>query len=155
MKMINNQYQLSTIIQIAALFHHNQFDKGGRPYFLHVTAVMHKLRSSDEELNCIAIGHDLLEDTKCDVEYLKSRGISQRVIDGIIALTKFQDQSPEEYMRSIIRNGKDAICVKMADLTHNSDLRRLKGVREKDLQRTIKYQSMYTQLKEALHNVQQ
>jgi hypothetical protein len=37
----------------------------------------------------------------------------------------------------------DAILVKMADLQHNTDIRRLKGVRDKDIQRTEKYFHFY------------
>jgi hypothetical protein len=40
--------------------------------------------------------------------------------------------------------------VKLADLRHNSDIRRLKGVTEKDIRRVEKYHKMYLQIKEKL-----
>ncbi len=43
----------------------------------------------------------------------------------------------------------DAIKVKMADLRHNSDITRLKGIRDKDIERMVKYQKFYLELKES------
>jgi len=37
--------------------------------------------------------------------------------------------------------------VKMADLRHNTDIRRLKGVTEKDIARIAKYQMFYMEIK--------
>lgn len=41
---------------------------------------MHYLKTEDEELQCIAIGHDLLEDTDVTIASLREAGISERVI---------------------------------------------------------------------------
>lgn len=54
---------LSKMLVIATNAHAGQFDKGGKPYILHCLAVMNLLDSSDEELLCIAVGHDVIEDT--------------------------------------------------------------------------------------------
>jgi hypothetical protein len=43
----------------------------------------------------------------------------------------------------------DARIVKMADLRHNSDIRRLKGVTQKDITRIAKYHEFYLELKAA------
>jgi len=40
----------------------------------------------------------------------------------------------------------DAMKVKLADLTHNSDIRRLKGVTEKDIARMAKYHAFYLEI---------
>jgi (p)ppGpp synthase/HD superfamily hydrolase len=136
---------------IATQRHDGQFDKGGAPYILHPLKVMHYLRSDDPELQCIALGHDLIEDTFKDQRdgegYLRSRGFSERVIDGILALTKREGQTLEQYKAQVMAN-KDAIKVKMADLRHNSDIRRLKGVTAKDFDRMAKYHQFYLELKE-------
>lgn len=138
---------LGTIIGIAAAAHSGQFDKGGRPYILHCLSVMNLLGpDADEELQCIAIGHDLFEDTKVTMVDLTEAGISQRVIHGILTLTKMPGQSFHEYKVKVMGN-PDAIKVKMADLTHNSDIRRLKGVTQKDFDRVVKYMQFYDELK--------
>lgn len=62
-----------------------------------------------------------------------------------------QDDRPgeteEEYLAKVMSN-KDAIIVKLADLRHNSDIRRLKGVTEKDVRRIEKYHRMYLTLRD-------
>jgi len=142
--------QLATMIKLAAVHHHGQFDKGGRPYVLHVIKVMHYLKEKgDDELNCIAIGHDLIEDTpvrQCDLVRL---GVSERVIDGITRLTKVEFQSHSEYLKGILES-YDACRVKLADLRHNTDIRRLKGLRQKDLDRMKKYHTMHMQISEMI-----
>lgn len=145
--------QLSNMLIIATQRHDGQFDKGGAPYILHPLKVMHYLRSDDPELQCIALGHDLIEDTFKDQRdgegYLRSRGFSERVIDGILALTKREGQTLERYKAQVMAN-KDAVKVKMADLRHNSDIRRLKGATAKDFDRMAKYHQFYLELKEVL-----
>ena len=138
---------LSAMLVIATNAHAGQFDKSGAPYILHPLKVMHYLKSEDEEKNCIALGHDLFEDTDVTAAFLRERGISERVIAGILALTKMPGQSLEEY-KVVVKSNDDAVDVKMSDLRHNTDIRRLKGVTEKDIARTVKYLSFYEELKE-------
>ena len=142
---------LSNMLIIATQRHDGQFDKGGMPYILHPLKVMHYLRSEDEELQCIALGHDLIEDTfnhiSEGVGFLYSRGFSKRVILGIAAMTKVDGQTYEEY-KSLVKANPDAVKVKMADLRHNSDIRRLKGVTQKDIERIEKYHRFYLELQE-------
>lgn len=126
-----------------------KFDKGGNPYFLHCLKVMQLLNSDDDELNAIAVGHDLVEDTNITYNDLYMFGFNSRIIEGIRALTKQRGQTEDEYLSGILGN-KDAMLVKLADLTHNSDIRRLKGLTEKDFERMKKYQRMYLTIKENL-----
>lgn len=139
------------MIRLAANEHHGQYDLAGVPYFMHVMSVMYLTGSSDEEIQCIAVGHDLLEDTSIDEWVLVDFGFSERVIAGIKALTKFEGQSYEEYQQAVFAN-RDAMIVKMADLRHNSDLTRLKGVRDKDVERMGKYIRFYDELQKRLES---
>lgn len=129
--------------------HAGQFDRGGKPYILHPLKVMHYLKTEDEELQCIALGHDVIEDTDTTYQDLKNIGMTNRVIEGIRALTKQPGQTLEEYKEVIFQN-KDAMQVKMCDLRHNSDIRRLKGVTEKDIKRTHKYHEFYLEIESKL-----
>lgn len=141
-----NREMLGSMIMLATRFHEGQFDKGGQPYILHPLKVMYLLKTDDEELQCIAVGHDLLEDTDCLIADLRFEGkASDRVVSGIWALTKQPGQSFDEYKNAVKAN-YDAIRVKLCDLRHNSDLRRLKGVGEKDLARVQKYAKFYDEL---------
>lgn len=141
--------QLNKMLVLAVNRHAGQFDKAGKPYILHTLTVMYKLGTDDEELCCVAIGHDLIEDTKTTFAELKEIGFSDRVIDGIRRLTKLPGQTAQEYIE-IIKGSLDAIRVKMCDLEHNSDIKRLKGLSEKDFERLKKYQWMYCELKAEL-----
>jgi len=140
---------LAQMLHIATTAHHGQFDRGGNPYILHPLKVMHYLKSDDEELMCMALGHDVIEDTSVTYKELREAGISERVITGIRALTKQPGQTYEEYKEGVFAS-EDAMRVKMADLRHNTDIRRLKGVTEKDIARIAKYQMFYMELKAKL-----
>lgn len=135
---------LGTMLVLAANKHEGQFDKSGKPYILHPLAVMQMVDPADEELQCIALGHDLVEDTKTTWEEL-SELFTPRVVDGIRCLTKMPGETFEEYKARVKSNG-DAIQVKIADLRHNSDITRLKGISEKDMDRMAKYHKMYIEL---------
>lgn len=140
---------LSAMLVLAVNGHAGQFDKGGNPYILHPMKVMHYLKTTDEELMCMAVGHDLIEDTKTTYQDLRDAGISERVIAGIKALTKQPGQTYEEYKQGVFSN-RDAMLVKQADLRHNTDIRRLKGITEKDIARNVKYQQFYLEIEARL-----
>ena len=129
---------LSKMLVFATNKHADQFDKAGMPYILHPLKVM-SLVGDEEELQCIALGHDLVED--CDVTYqeLLEAGFSDRVVKGISLLTKVPGETAEQYLDKVL-SSQDSIRVKMADLKHNSDISRLRGVTEKDIARMVKYQ---------------
>ena len=140
---------LGTMLVIATNAHSGAFDRGGSPYILHPLKVMHYLKSDDEELMCIALGHDVIEDTSVTYKDLRDAGISERVISGIRALTKVPGQTYDEYKESVFAS-EDAMRVKMADLRHNTDIRRLKGVSEKDIARMAKYHQFFMEIKARL-----
>jgi guanosine-3',5'-bis(diphosphate) 3'-pyrophosphohydrolase len=142
---------LDKMLVLCTNAHHGQFDKGGRPYILHPLRVMSFLKTDDEELHCMALGHDVIEDTKTTYADLREAGISERVIEGIRALTKVPGETYEEYKARVFAN-RDAMEVKMCDLRHNSDIRRLKGVTEKDIARIAKYHAFYLEIRARLES---
>lgn len=137
---------LNKMLVLATNRHAGQFDRGGNPYILHPLKVMYYLKSDDEELQCIALAHDLVEDTDTTFAELNEMGFTKRVIEGIRALTKMPGESYDEY-KIRVKSNPDAIKVKMCDLRHNTDIRRLKGVTEKDLARMEKYHRFFMELK--------
>lgn len=143
---------LSVMLVMAVEGHNGQFDKGGNPYILHPLKVMHYLKTDDEELQCIALGHDLVEDNKkITWETLRIAGMTERIINGIKCLTRVPGETEEEYQAKVMSN-IDAIRVKLCDLRHNTDIRRLRGLTEKDFARMQKYQAFYVKLVEAEKN---
>jgi (p)ppGpp synthase/HD superfamily hydrolase len=137
---------LNKMLVLATNRHAGQFDRGGNPYILHPLKVMYYLKTDDEELQCIALAHDLIEDTDTTFAELKDMGFTDRVIEGIRCLTKMPGESYDDYKQRVKEN-RDAVKVKMCDLRHNTDLRRLKGVTEKDMARMEKYHRFFMELK--------
>jgi hypothetical protein len=71
------------------------------------------------------------------------------VIAGVRALTKVPGETLDEYKAQVFAN-PDAMRVKKCDLRHNSDIRRLKGVTEKDIRRMARYHEFYLEICERL-----
>jgi GTP diphosphokinase / guanosine-3',5'-bis(diphosphate) 3'-diphosphatase len=147
---------LSKAILIATLAHAGQFDKGGKPYILHPLTVLHKVGADDEEVQCAAVLHDVIEDCTGKTIYiggvakvisfamLLEEGMSEQVVDTVRRLTKMPGQTYEEYQEGVLGSVK-AMLVKKEDLRTNSDLRRLKSraITEKDIARVAKYMQFY------------
>ncbi len=136
---------LNSMIVFATKAHAGTIDKSGMPYILHPLAVMYLLQTKDEELQCMAVGHDLMEDCGVTVDDLRDIGMSQRVISGILAVSKHKGESIESYKERVFAS-EDGRRIKKADLEHNSDIRRLKGITAKDIIRTIAYHQFYLEL---------
>lgn len=77
---------------------------------LHPLRVMHSLHSQDEELNCIALGHDLIRDKNATLVTLQEAGMTGRVLTGIWNLTPAE--TPEQTMYRICRS-EDSMRVAM------------------------------------------
>jgi (p)ppGpp synthase/HD superfamily hydrolase len=136
---------LAAMLVLATNSHAGQFDKGGNPYILHPLKVMYLLKTTDEELQCIALGHDIVEDCGVTWEDLRAAGMTERVIEGIRCITKIPGETYAEY-KTKVKSNPDTVKVKKCDLRHNTDLRRLKGVTAKDMARVEKYLNFYAEL---------
>lgn len=146
---------LSTMMQIAVDVHRHQVDKGGQPYILHPLYVMHQLRHEDLITQQMAVGHDIIEDSKGKVtpEFLRVLDIQEEVIDGIVLLSRKPGQTELEYCNGIETNMR-AMKVKIEDLKHNMDITRLvNGLHQRDYERLIRYKEMYLQLTEQVRRL--
>lgn len=136
---------LGNAIAIAATCHVDQTDRGGKAYILHPLRMMMRLRTSDEELMAIAVLHDCVEDCSITGDDLREAGMTERIIAGVLALTRIDGESYETFIERCALN-KDATRVKLEDLRDNSDITRLKGLRQKDFKRLEKYSKAYEYL---------
>lgn len=156
----NPKNLLGTAIAIASEVHEFQFDMGGNPYILHPLRVMNLVGPRDHELMQIAVMHDVVEDSDglYTIATLANAGFSVRVIDALGLLTHVknheldEDEDYQNYIRKIATN-EDAIKVKMADLRDNSDITRLKGLREKDFKRMQRYNKAFVYLTQTAENL--
>ena len=134
----NEQFQIA--LELAVEKHKNQTDKAGNPYILHPLHVMENVNSKEGKI--VAILHDIIEDTDITEDYLFKIGLSKRIVDAVVALTRSEDMDYQEYIKNLSSNPL-AKEVKLADLEHNMDLKRLPTLEEKDLERNRKYQIAY------------
>lgn len=134
----NEQFQIA--LELAVEKHKNQTDKAGNPYILHPLHVMENVNSKEGKI--VAILHDIIEDTDVTEDYLLKIGLSKRIVDAVVALTRSEDIDYQEYIKNLSSNPL-AKEVKLADLEHNMDLKRLPILEEKDLERNRKYQIAY------------
>ena len=141
---------LGKVLVLATNAHAGQFDKGGKPYILHPLKVMHYLKTDDEELQCIALLHDVVEDTDTSWKDLEELGCTDRILNAVRALTKLPGQTYDEYKEVVLAN-EDAMRVKLCDLRHNTDIRRLKGVTQKDIDRIAKYNRFFLEIQAKLN----
>jgi (p)ppGpp synthase/HD superfamily hydrolase len=120
---IKADYNLACFIVSAALI--EQVDKAGRPYMRHVNAVALNNPDATEEERIIGTLHDLVEDTRdmpedCQWTFqdLLDVGFSQRIVDGVDAVTKREN---EKYFDFIVRcsQNPEGLHVKLDDLANN------------------------------------
>lgn len=136
---------LASAIALAASKHENQVDRGGYAYILHPLRMMMRLRTTDEELMAIAVLHDVIEDSDITCRELQTQGYSARIVAGVDALTRKPGESYDQFIKRCAMN-PDAKLVKREDLRDNSDITRLKGLRQKDFERLEKYSRAFIYL---------
>ena len=78
----------------------------------------------DEASTCVALLHDVVEDTDYTFDDLRNEGFPKEIIDAIKLLTHDPSVPYLDYINKIKEN-VISTKVKLADLKHNSDLSRL------------------------------
>jgi (p)ppGpp synthase/HD superfamily hydrolase len=133
---VNSADLLEKAITIAVEAHRGQRDRTGAPYIVHPMRVMAGVDTDIEKM--VAILHDVVEDTDWTLEKLAQEGFPAEVIGALDCVTK---RDGEEYNDFVKRSASNKIAkkVKLADLEHNMDARRLSNVTEKDVERLKKY----------------
>lgn len=121
--------------EIARRAHAVQKDKAGKPYIEHPVTVASLVHSDKAKI--AAILHDVAEDSNITVESLRTL-FGDEIGDALDSLTHRKGENYEDYVKRVSTN-EIAREVKIADLTHNSDLGRLPFVTEKDVARVEKY----------------
>ena len=116
--------------------HRDQTDKSGLPYFCHPFHLAEQM--NDEISVCVALLHDVIEDTAATPEALREAGFPQEVVEAVTLLTRPDGMPYLDYVRRIKANPV-AVRVKRADLAHNSDLTRLDHIDGAALERTQRY----------------
>lgn len=145
-ELTEEEYFLELAKQLAKEYHKGQVDKAGVDYFSgHVMSVVNGVNTVEEKI--VAYLHDTLEDTNLSYLDLMVLGFSDKVINGVIFITKDKKESYEDYLKHV-KSHELSRAVKLSDLTNNMDLSRLKEITEVDKKRLEKYKKAYKYLKE-------
>ena len=110
-------------MKIAYHAHHGQVDKGGIPYIFHPCHLAEQM--TDEYTTCVALLHDVVEDSNVTLEEL-SKIFPAEVVEAVALMTHRKDADYLEYVAAI-RENPIARAVKLADIAHNSDTTRLEA----------------------------
>ena len=124
-------------LRISFEAHKNQTDKSGMPYVYHPFHLAEQMK--DEYSTCVALLHDVVEDSETSLNDLIEAGFPKEVTDAIALMTHDERVPYLEYVAEI-KNNPIARVVKLADLRHNSDLSRLDKIDEKTNERVKKYE---------------
>ena len=113
-------------------------DKGGAPYVLHPLRVM--LAMDTDEERRVAVLHDVIEDCQVTPDELLALGYPAKEVEAVVALSRREDEG-ESYEQFIQRLRPNALArkVKLADIEHNMDIRRLAVVDERARERLDRY----------------
>lgn len=120
-------------LKISFQQHKDQLDKAGYPYIYHPFYLA--TRMDDEYSTCVALLHDVIEDTDMTIEDLEKE-FPKEVVDAVNVLTRDKNRYPNylDYIKSIKSNPL-ALKVKLEDLKHNSTLERLDNITQSDIDR--------------------
>ena len=115
-------------MNIAFKAHIKDEDKSGYPYFAHPFTLA--VQFDDETSVCVALLHDVIEDHGdiYSFEDLEKEGFYKEIIDALRLLTHDPKVDYLEYVVAI-KGNDTAKRVKLADLRHNTDLRRSGGIK--------------------------
>jgi (p)ppGpp synthase/HD superfamily hydrolase len=130
--------QLEKAIAIALQAHEGTVDKAGQPYILHPLQLMMQMDS--DEARITAVLHDVVEDSDITLADLANSGFSAKVLDALALLTHNKESVTYADYIAAIKGNPLAKKVKLADLEHNMNIRRLQTpLSEEDLKRLNNY----------------
>lgn len=117
-------------MKVAYQAHKGQTDKAGIPYIFHPAHLAEQM--DDEYSTCVALLHDVVEDTSITLEELKAV-FPKEVTDAVALMTHTKDVPYLEYVKTLAAN-PIAKAVKLADIRHNSDSSRMPDADKATLQ---------------------
>lgn len=128
---------LEKVIAFALEAHSGHEDKYGRPYILHPLHLMSQMDSDEERM--AAVLHDVVEDTTKTLADIEALGVPRPVLEAVALLTHDKQAVPYDQYVLALKPNPLARKVKLADLRHNMDIRRLNKITAKDAERLERY----------------
>lgn len=128
---------LEKAITLATAAHAGHVDRYGQPYILHPLHLMAQMETPEERM--AAVLHDVVEDSTTTLADLEAAGFPPEVVAAVGLLTHEKESVPYEAYVARLKLNPLARKVKLADLQHNMDMRRLPELGAKDWERLQKY----------------
>lgn len=110
-------YMIEKAHAIARIAHEGQLYDGKSYYENHVLKVHARVAHLDEDTQCIALLHDVVEDSDVTLQDLFNAGFSPAVVYGVATMTHAPDKGYMEYLMDFVSTM--AIEVKYADMSEN------------------------------------
>lgn len=112
--------EFEAAVELAINAHDNQYRKGGMPYIIHPLRVASKFGEKQLRERSVAVLHDVLEDTLTEMVDFRTYGISDEVLDVVIAMTKIKGETYENYLERV-KSNELARVVKIEDIKDNME----------------------------------
>lgn len=140
--------KLEQAFLLSKKMHKGQTDKAGKDYFKgHILTVfkdVYKRTGGDTDSCIVALLHDIVEDTDVTLEQIEKE-FGPKIATAVDLVTKKEGLEYDDYINRIKKNPLSRV-VKLADMTHNSDITRLNNPTKKDIERTEKYKKYIEKL---------
>ena len=111
-------------MKIAYEAHKNQYDISGVPYIFHPMIVASSMQ--DEITTCVALLHDVAEDTEISLEQLAEE-FPESIMEPLKAFNSIKKVQTILNILREIKTNKNALKVKLSDIKHNMDESRIVG----------------------------
>lgn len=129
-----------------AIAKHRGVDRAGRPYIQHPARVAARVQNDyAPAFAAVAWMHDLIEDEDVTPGQLEDLGFPPEVVAGVIAMTKLDDDGPDDAINRACRNPL-ALIVKAADVADNTDPTRLAVIEESTRARLLRKYARYREV---------
>ncbi|MDO4295558.1 MAG: HD domain-containing protein [bacterium] len=133
-------------LKLAYAAHQGQYDVSGVPYVFHPLHLAEQM--TDEQEVCVALLHDVLEDTELTLQRLEEE-FPKEITQAVELLTHKKGTDYGEYLQRLMTNPL-AYRVKVADVCHNSDESRLQGCVDITEERREHFRQKYKKAREIL-----
>ena len=142
-------------LEIVTRLFEDKVDKGGLPYSIHLLKVYGGVDDYLEKV--CALLHDVVEDTEVTFEDLREFGYSDEVIEILELLTKPKGADYQRYIDKIVASDNvHAMNIKLSDLRHNMDIKRIKNPTVNDYERVNKrYAPAYEKIQNKLNELKE
>lgn len=114
--------QYSLCLELATTAHAGQTRRDKvTPYIVHPKAVAMMLPARFKREKCVALLHDVLEDTVYQAADLLAAGVDTEVVKAVRILTRAEQERYFDYIGRIATTDSpiDCVMIKIADICHN------------------------------------